>query len=151
MGPYNSPLPKTGAGSRGNVRRTNPTEGATMRYSKAVVGVVSLAAWSVVAAGATAGQTAARSAAPDSGSLRLLVPHDTWTCGMPGGIPGPESGTLLFTAVMPLDRLADIGRTQYGRRQVAVSQEGTLTGARLTGTVMTGGLDFELTLANGVV
>ena len=122
-----------------------------MRYSKAVVGVVSLAAWSVVAAGATAGQTAARSAAPDSGSLRLLVPHDTWTCGMPGGIPGPESGTLLFTAVMPLDRLADIGRTQYGRRQVAVSQEGTLTGARLTGTVMTGGLDFELTLANGVV
>ena len=122
-----------------------------MRFSKAVVGVVSLAAWSVLVAGVTFGQSAARSGTPGSGSPRLLVPHDTWTCGMPNGIPGPETGTLLFTAVMPLDRVADIGTTQYGRRRVAVSQEGTLTGARLSGTVMTGGLDFELTLANGMV
>jgi hypothetical protein len=70
---------------------------------------------------------------------------------MPGGIPSPETGSLLFTAVMPLDRVGDIGRTPYGRRQVVVSQEGTLTGTRLSGTVMSGGLDFELTLTNGVV
>jgi hypothetical protein len=122
-----------------------------MRYGKAMVGVLSLAAWSVVAAVAVAGQNAATPAGAGGGAPRVLVPHETWTCGMPGGIPGPETGTLLFTAVMPLDRLADIGRTQYGRRQVAVSQEGTLSGAKLSGTVMTGGLDFELTLSNGVV
>jgi hypothetical protein len=54
-------------------------------------------------------------------------------------------------AEMPLGRLADVGRTQYGRRRVAVLQGGTVTGAKLNATVMTGALDFELTLANGVI
>jgi hypothetical protein len=52
---------------------------------------------------------------------------------------------------MKLDRVADIGRTPYGQRRVAVVQGGTLTGQRLTGSVMTGALDFELTVANGVM
>ena len=81
----------------------------------------------------------------------LIVPHESWSCGLPDGIPRPESGTLVFEAEMKLDRVDDIGRTQYGRRHVAVVQGGTLTGQRLTGTVMTGALDFELTLANGVI
>ena len=81
----------------------------------------------------------------------LIVPHESWSCGLPGGIPRPEGGSLVFEAEMKLDRVADIGRTQYGRRQVAVAQGGTLTGQRLTGTVMTGALDFELVLANGVI
>jgi hypothetical protein len=81
----------------------------------------------------------------------VVVPHESWNCGMPQGIPSPETGTLVFMAEMPLDRLADVGKTQYGRRQVAVAREGTLTGAKLSGTVMTGTLDFELTLDNGVV
>lgn len=81
----------------------------------------------------------------------LIVPHESWSCGLPDGIPRPEGGTLVFEAQMKLDRVADIGRTQYGRRQVAVVQGGTLTGTRVNGSVMTGALDFELTLANGVV
>ena len=81
----------------------------------------------------------------------LIVPHESWSCGLPDGIPRPEGGTLLFEAEMTLDRVADIGRTQYGRRQVAVVQGGTLTGQRLMASVMTGALDLELTLANGVV
>jgi hypothetical protein len=81
----------------------------------------------------------------------LVVPHESWSCGLPDGLPRPESGALVFEAEMKLDRVADIGRTQYGRRQVAVVQGGTLTGQRLTGSVMTGALDFELTLANGVI
>ena len=81
----------------------------------------------------------------------LIVPHESWSCGLPEGIPRPEIGTLVFEAEMKLDRVADIGRTQYGRRQVAVAQGGTLTGQRLTGSIMSGALDFELTLANGVV
>ena len=81
----------------------------------------------------------------------VIIPHESWSCGLPDGIPRPERGTLVFEAEMKLDRVADLGRTQYGRRQVAVVQGGTLTGARLTGTVMTGALDFELMLANGVI
>ena len=53
---------------------------------------------------------------------RSIVPHESWWCGMPAGIPGPRAGTLVFTAEMPLERVADIGRTQYGRRQVAVAR-----------------------------
>ena len=41
---------------------------------------------------------------------RLIVPHESWSCGMPAGIPAPETGTLVFTAEMPLERVADIGR-----------------------------------------
>jgi hypothetical protein len=81
----------------------------------------------------------------------LVVPHESWSCGLPDGIPRPESGTLLFEAELKLDRVADIGRTQYGRRQVAVVQGGSLTGQRLTASVMSGALDFELALANGVI
>ena len=88
-------------------------------------------------------------AAPGAGTV--IVPHESWSCGLPGGIPSPESGTLLFEAAMTLDRMADIGQTQYGRRRVAVAAGGTLTGAKVAGTVMSGALDFELTLANGVI
>jgi hypothetical protein len=94
--------------------------------------------------------------APGQGSTPgagvVIVPHASWSCGLPAGIPIPESGTLVFQAEMKLERVDDLGRTQYGRRQVAVVQEGTLTtGARVSGSVMTGALDFELTLANGVI
>jgi hypothetical protein len=81
----------------------------------------------------------------------LIVPHESWPCGLPDGIPRPEAGTLVFEAEMTVDRVADIGRTQYGRRRVTVVQGGTLAGTRVSGAVMTGALDFELTLANGVV
>ena len=121
-----------------------------MSYRKTTVVVASVVVF-VVVAGMAAGQSAARPATADGDPPRLLVPHESWPCGLAGGIPSPETGTLLFTAVMPLERVADIGRTQYGRRQVVVTQQGTITGARLSGTVMTGGLDFELTLANGVI
>jgi hypothetical protein len=84
-------------------------------------------------------------------SAAVLMPHESWDCGLPGGIPAPEGGTLVFQAEMTLDRVIDVGRTPHGRRQVAVVRQGTLSGGKLTGSVMTGALDFELTLANGVV
>lgn len=70
---------------------------------------------------------------------------------MPGGIPSPESGSLVFEAQMKLDRLASLGKTPYGNRRVAVGLEGMVSGSKLSATVMTGALDFELTLSNGVV
>jgi hypothetical protein len=109
-----------------------------------VVGALLLSAVATVGAGE---QNAARPAPAE----RLIVPHASWPCGLPAGIPSPESGALVFTAEMSLERVADIGKTQYGRRQVAVVQQGTLAGSKLSGTVMTGALDFELTLGNGVI
>ena len=115
------------------------TTGMCVLSALAVVGVVT---------GVSAAQNAA---ARQAATQRVIVPHESWNCGMPAGIPSPEAGTLVFTAEMPVERVADVGKTQYGRRQVAVAREGTLTGAKLSGTVMTGTLDFELTLENGVV
>src|SRR6185369_6636224 len=79
-----------------------------------------------------------------------LVPDAAWNCGMAAGIPVPESGTLLLEAEIHLDNVYNVGKTPYGQRQVAVTQEGTMKGARITATVLPGGLDFDLGLSNGV-
>jgi hypothetical protein len=115
-----------------------------MTHARALAGLVGVILSVISTAIAAAGQGNARGA-------DLIVPHESWSCGLPDGIPLPEGGTLVFEAEMTLDRVADIGRTQYGRRQVAVGQGGTLTGTRVNGAVMTGALDFELILANGVI
>jgi hypothetical protein len=78
-----------------------------------------------------------------------LIPHASWDCGMPEGIPTPEAGSLVFEIEIPLERAVDVGRTPYGLRRVAVGLEGAVRGARLSGAVAPGGLDFELTLENG--
>ena len=82
---------------------------------------------------------------------KVLAPCSSWDCGMPGGIPDPESGELIFEVQMKLDRLATVGKTPFGNRRVAVGLEGTISGPKLTATVMSGALDFELSLPNGVV
>ena len=116
----------------------------TQTHTRALACIGTVLFVSVLAARA-AGQAGA------SGTAPVIVPHESWSCGLPAGIPSPESGTLVFQADMKLDRVIDVGRTQYGRRQAAVVQEGAVTGAKLTGSVMTGAIDFELTLANGVI
>ena len=80
-----------------------------------------------------------------------LIPHPSWDCGMPDGIPAPERGEMIFEIDIPLDRAATIGRTQYGDRRVAVGLAGELAGRRLAAEVMPGTLDLELTLANGTI
>jgi len=84
-------------------------------------------------------------------NVKVLVPHTSWNCGMAEGIPNPESGVLIFEAEMKLERVANIGKTPYGDRQVAVIQDGTLSGSKLSGSVMPGALDLELTLSNGTI
>jgi hypothetical protein len=115
-----------------------------MTHTRVIAGIAGVILSVISMAADLAGQGTA-------GGADLIVPHESWSCGLPNGIPRPESGTLVFEAEMTLDRVADIGRTQYGQRQVAVVQGGTLKGARLNGSVMTGALDYELTLGNGVV
>lgn len=70
---------------------------------------------------------------------------------MAEGIPTPEKGTLVFELQMKLERTANIGNTPLGERHIAVVQEGTVSGSKLSGTVSSGGLDFELRLSNGVI
>lgn len=84
-------------------------------------------------------------------SQAALIPHASWDCGMPQGIPRPESGRLAFEIEIPLERAVEVGETQYGMRRVAVGLDGSVKGARLSGAVAPGTLDFELTLANGTI
>ena len=84
-------------------------------------------------------------------SQRALIPHATWDCGMPQGIPRPEAGRLVLEIEVPLERALDVGHTQYGMRRVAVGLDGSVKGAKFSGAVAPGTLDFELTLANGTV
>jgi hypothetical protein len=80
-----------------------------------------------------------------------LIPHASWDCGMPEGIPSPEAGSLVFEIEIPLERAVAMGRTPYGLRNVAVGLQGFIEGPRLSGTIAPGGLDFELTLANRTI
>lgn len=82
---------------------------------------------------------------------KILIPHTSWTCGMAGGIPAPEQGTLVFEVNMKFEQSYNLGMTQYGQRQVIIIQSGTIASTRLNASVMSGGLDFQLALSNGAL
>lgn len=84
-------------------------------------------------------------------SGETVLPDSRWSCGMPGGIPCPEDGRLLFEISMVLGQIYAVGETPYGDRTVFVVQEGMLLGSGIQAAVMPGGLDFRLTLSNGVL
>jgi len=84
-----------------------------------------------------------------SGAGKILIPHASWPCGMAEGIPVPERGVPVFEANLKLDQIYDVGKTPYGQRVVYVIQGGTLSGGKITGSVMPGGLDFQLSFSNG--
>ena len=114
------------------------------RFQTSRRAVLSLAgAWLIH--GPMGGRAAAQNTA------RALVPDPAWNCGMPEGIPSPESGRLVFTISMELADVFRIGKTPYGDRRVAVVRSGKVTGGKLAAEVMTGALDLELTLSNGVI
>jgi hypothetical protein len=92
---------------------------------------------------------AGRTKAGYGGAGKILVPHKSWPCGMPEGIPAPERGIPVFEANMKLDQIYDLGKTQYGQRTVFVIEGGTVSGEKIAGSVMPGGLDFQLSFSNG--
>jgi hypothetical protein len=79
------------------------------------------------------------------------VPDASWTCGMPEGIPDPTRGTLVFRSTLKLGATHDLGNTQFGHRRILDVKSGTVTGDRVTASVLDLGLDLELTLSNGSV
>jgi hypothetical protein len=70
---------------------------------------------------------------------------------MEDGIPPPTQGELAFTITLNIRAEHDVGQTPYGHRRLLDVSGGTIAGDRLQGTVLTGGLEYELTLDNGVV
>src|SRR5690554_806729 len=58
-----------------------------------------------------------------------IIPDSTWTCGMPGGIPDPTTGELVFRTLLPVNDILEVGLTPYGERTVL-----PVAGARLTDT-----------------
>jgi hypothetical protein len=118
-----------------------------MRFKlQALIGAIALgaAACSMMPG---AGGGSAKSAVNTAG--KTLVTDPTWTYLM-SEIPVPEQGTLVLTAEVALDNVYNVGKTPFGQRVVAVTQEGTMTGPKIQGKVLAGGLDFNLALSNGV-
>jgi hypothetical protein len=70
---------------------------------------------------------------------------------MADGIPDPTLGELVFRASLQLGQTHDVGTTQFGKRRILDVTGGTITGTRVNATVLTGGLDLELTLSNGTI
>ena len=85
-----------------------------------------------------------------TGAEKILVPHRSWPCGMSDGIPVPERGVPVFEADLKLDQAYDVGRTQYGQRDVFIIQGGTVSGEKIHASVMSGGLDFQLSFSGGM-
>ena len=80
-----------------------------------------------------------------------IVPDPSWTCGMPDGIPAPTLGTPSFSVSLTVSATHNVGNTQFGKRRQLDVSGGTITGDKLKGTVVTGGLDYELTLSTGAM
>lgn len=120
----------------------------TMNRATLVRGLLAGAASLALVGAAVAGSATAASAADDA----TIVPDPSWTCGAADGLAPPTSGQLVLTATLQLDgAVHDVGTTQFGHRRVLVIKGGTVKGDRVQGTVLAGGLDFELTLSNGSV
>ncbi len=45
------------------------------------------------------------------GAGKILMPHRSWPCGMPEGIPVPEGGVPVFEANIKLDQIYEVGKT----------------------------------------
>jgi hypothetical protein len=80
-----------------------------------------------------------------------IVPDASWTCFMPDGIPPPERGEAAFSITLQYSAIHDVGETKFGHRRQFDISGGTLTGSKITASILTGGLDYELTLATGSI
>lgn len=80
---------------------------------------------------------------------KALIPHASWPCGMPEGMPAPKSGTLVFESDLMLGDVHDLGLTQYGERSLIEVDGGALKGPRIEGNFLGGGLELQLGLSNG--
>lgn len=70
---------------------------------------------------------------------------------MPGGLPDPSGGTLVFSTTLTAGTPLQVGTTPYGTRKIIPTSGGTLSGGTLSGTIASGAIDFDLFLPSGAV
>ena len=104
-----------------------------------------------VGEGGNGGSSANGGSAGSGSGNTTIVPDPSWTCGMPDGIPSPTTGTLVFSVSLTVSATHNVGNTQYGKRRQLDVSGGTISGEKLKGTVLSGGLDYELTLSTGTI
>ncbi|MEY4579260.1 MAG: hypothetical protein RL701_3963 [Pseudomonadota bacterium] len=105
------------------------------------------------AAAGTSASAGSSGAAPTGMVLdpkQTLIPHKSWDCGMPEGMPG-TTGALVFDADMQVGEIRDIGETQYGHRHQIDIKGGSVIGSKLKADILDRGLDYQLVLSNGAV
>jgi hypothetical protein len=137
------------AGGNGGASSSNGASASGARSGGApAVASGGTSAGGTASGGVTADAATATGALPDD---QLLLPDPSWTCGMPDGVPFPETGILVFEATFTVGEIDDFGKTQYGKRRLVQIEGGAVTGTRLTGTVARRGLDLTLELGNGAV
>ena len=142
-----------GGGGRGGSGAAGGTAGAGGRGGAGGTGRAGTGGSNSTGTAGTSGPagTGGATGTGGSGNTATIVPDPSWTCSLPDGIPPPTAGTLAFSVALTVSATHDVGNTQFGhRRQLDVSG-GTITGDKLKGTVVTGGLDYELTLSNGAI
>lgn len=82
---------------------------------------------------------------------KAILPDKAWNCLMPEGIPKPEAGKLLFEVDLKIANTYKVGKTQFGDRVAYVIDGGDIKSEKFNGTVLNLGLEYDLTLSNGVV
>lgn len=83
--------------------------------------------------------------------MATIVPDPSWPCYMPDGIPPPSLGTAVFGITLQIGGIHDVGLTKFGKRRQYDIRGGSVSGDKFSGTVLTGALDYDLTLSNGSV
>lgn len=91
----------------------------------------------------------------DSSSLDVeaatIIPDPSWPCYMADGIPPPNLGTTAFSIVLQIGAIHHVGVTKFGKRIQYDIKGGTIKGDKIDGTILEGGLDYELGLTTGSV
>jgi hypothetical protein len=137
------------SGARANTAGTStPAAGGAAAGTSAAAGSGSAAGAGGIEPKAGDGAAGAAGGAVDE-TEATLIPDPSWTCGMPEGVPPPSQGTPLFEVTLAIDPVLDAGMTPLGHRRVVPSKGGMFTGSKLSGRFLTGGLGYDLELANG--
>jgi hypothetical protein len=80
----------------------------------------------------------------------LIVPTAEWSCDQPLGIAAPDTGEKVLEVELELGETLEVGATPLGMRRIFPASGGAVSGD-VTGEVITGGLDWELTLPSGAL
>ena len=80
-----------------------------------------------------------------------IIPDPSWPCYMADGIPPPSLGTTAFSVILQIGAIHNVGLTKFGNRRQYDIKGGSIKGDKIDGTILKGGIDYELGLSTGSV